>query len=89
MNSYEVASVATYETFDLYPQNLELLLHRFFAKVCVSFDVNDSEGNRHSPREWFIVPLNAIDVAIDLMLNGEAVNYRYDEELGQIVSKER
>ncbi len=84
----DVEPVGIYETYDLYPQKLELLLHRFFAKVCVNFDVNDSEGNRHSPREWFMVPLDTINVAIDLMLNGEAANYRYDAELRQIVSKE-
>ena len=47
----------------------------------------DNNGIRHTPREWFIVPLKAIEQAITLLISGEIVNYRYDKENEVIVKK--
>ncbi|MHC1575616.1 MAG: sugar phosphate isomerase/epimerase family protein [Candidatus Methanogasteraceae archaeon] len=38
----------------------------------------DKNGNRHTPREWFIVPLEAIEEAIEFIISEEIVYYRYD-----------
>ena len=58
----------------------EQLIQRFFGHTCVEIDVFDKKGIRHTPREWFIVPLEAIEQAIILIISGEIVNYRYDKE---------
>ena len=69
------------------PQKLELLLHRFFGKVCLEVDVFDKAGKRYTPREWFIAPLPVIDETIELIISGEIINYIYDDEAKLIVRK--
>jgi hypothetical protein len=83
-----VSEIASYQCFNLNPQKLELLLHTFFACVCLNIDVFDGNGQRHMPREWFVVPLPFINKAIELLLSGEIVNYRYDPDLQKIVERE-
>lgn len=83
----DVISVVEFETYNLNPQKLELLLHKFLAEVCIDVDVYDTAGKRHTPREWFVVPLAVVKVAIQLMINGEILNYRYDSERLEIVAK--
>jgi hypothetical protein len=64
-----------------------LLLHKFFAESCLNLDVFDSEGKRYTPREWFVVPLHAIEAAVQLLINREIVHYRYDSQRQEIVGK--
>jgi len=72
--------VETFECFNLNPQKLELLLHKFFGKVCLEVDVFDKTGKRYTPREWFIAPLPVIEEAIELIISGEIVNFTYDQQ---------
>ncbi|MCI5144320.1 MAG: GIY-YIG nuclease family protein [Candidatus Electrothrix sp. AR3] len=83
----EVVSVAEFTTYDLNPHKLEQLIHTFFANACLELDVFDDKGKRHTPREWFEVPLHAIATAIELLINGEIVHYRYDHLQGEIVAR--
>lgn len=83
----DVAVVTEFQTYNLNPQKLELLLHKFFAKSCLNIDIFDGEGKRHTPREWFVVPLRVIETAIRLLINGEIVNYRYDNQKQEIAVK--
>jgi len=52
---------------------------------CLEIDVFDEKGIRYTPREWFIVPIEAIERAIALIISGEIVNYRYDKEEEKIL----
>ncbi|MFA5688317.1 MAG: GIY-YIG nuclease family protein [Kiritimatiellales bacterium] len=72
--------VETFECYNLNPQKLELLLHRFFGKVCLNADVFDAVGIRYTPREWFSVPLPVIEEAIELIISGKIIDFTYDEE---------
>lgn len=83
----DVRPVTQFQTYNLNPQKLELLLHTFFADACLDIDIFDDEGKRYSPREWFVAPLHSIEVAIELLINGEIVNYRYDSQREEIVVK--
>ncbi|SKA78836.1 T5orf172 domain-containing protein [Thiothrix eikelboomii] len=74
----DVEVVAEYLTYDLNPQKLELLLHTLFAEACLNLDIFDGEGQRHSPREWFVVPMSVIDQAIRLLMTEQIVHYQYD-----------
>ena len=76
----DVEIIATYNCYSLNVQSFESLLHRFFAEACLDIDLYDQFDNRFIPREWFIVPLHIIDEAIQLILNGNIINYRYDIE---------
>jgi len=49
--------------------------------------VIDNTGKRCTPREWFIVPFKIIEQAIELIISGEVIKYRYDEELMVIVER--
>ena len=76
----QVHVVEVFECYNLNPQKLELLLHKFFGKVCLEVDVFDKYGKRYTPREWFIAPLGVIEEAIELIISGEIINYGYDDE---------
>ena len=84
-----VEVIAEYKTYNMNPQKFEQLLHNFFGKVCLNIDIFDTAGNRHTPREWFQVPLPVIDEAIKYILSGEIVDYQYDVEKEMIVAKKR
>lgn len=82
-----VKIVTAFKCFNLNTQKLELLLHTFFGNACLNIDIFDDDGKRYSPREWFIAPLNIIEAAIQLLINGEIVYYRYDVDGFEIVER--
>ena len=73
-----VQLVASYKCFNMNTQKFENLLHTFFGKACLDVDIVDLNGKLCKPREWFIAPLQAIEMAIQLLINREIVNYQYD-----------
>ncbi|MDX8377106.1 MAG: GIY-YIG nuclease family protein [Mariprofundales bacterium] len=76
----EVTIQGVWKCFNMNPQKLEQLLHNFFGNSCLELDVFDNKGKRHTPREWFIAPLEVIEQAIALIINGKIVNYKFDAE---------
>lgn len=74
----EVEVVATYRCFNVNTRQLENLIHRFFGDCCLNVEIHDRNGNTIIPREWFVVPLPIIDETIELILNGNIINYHYD-----------
>jgi hypothetical protein len=83
----KVEYIAGWKCYNLNPQKLEQLLHNFFGASCLDLDVYDEKGKRHFPREWFIAPLPIIERAIELIISGEIVHYRYDGETGGMVGR--
>ncbi len=83
----DVEIVATYQCYNLNVHHFENLIHRFFGECCLNIDVFDKAGNRYMPREWFIAPLNIIENAIRLILNGEIVNLKYDPQTQEIINR--
>jgi len=83
----DVEIVATYKCYNLNTQQLENLLHRFFGESCLNIDVFDKAGNRFMPREWFIAPLSIIEQAINLIISGEIIKYRYDSINDELIVK--
>lgn len=73
-----VQIVTSFQCYNLNPQKLELMLHKFFGQVCLEVDVFDASKKRHTPREWFIAPLPVIEEAIRLIISSEITEYRYD-----------
>lgn len=68
----------TYTIYNADPTRVESILHAFFAEVCMAVEINDRFGKAIKPREWFVVPLDMIDLAIQRMLDGSIGEYRYD-----------
>lgn len=83
----DVRIVMTYKCYNMNPQKLEGLLHNFFGNSCLNIDVFDKEGNRYTPREWFIAPVGIIDQAIHLIISGDIIKYRYDSKNEAVVTK--
>lgn len=82
----EVQIIASYKCYNLNPQKFENLIHTFFNKVCLSIDIFDGKGKRHTPREWFSVPLNMVEKAVELLISGDIIKYKYDDEREIIIS---
>ena len=76
-----------YETYNMNTQKFEQLLHNFFGSACLNVDVFDSKGKRHIPQEWFIAPIHIIDRVVDLILQGEIVNYIYHLQSESIIKR--
>lgn len=83
----DVEIVASYVCYNLNINVFENLIHRFFSQCCLNIDLYDTNGQRQVPREWFIVPFQIIDEAINLLIKGTIINYRYNHQLGIIEPK--
>ncbi|KZZ78950.1 hypothetical protein A3767_01315 [Oleiphilus sp. HI0133] len=82
-----VEHLSSYKCFNMNAQKFENLLHTFFGKACLDIEVTDNNGQICQPKEWFIAPLPAIEMAIQLLVNGEIVHYRYDMITKEIVER--
>ncbi|MDD7374069.1 MAG: GIY-YIG nuclease family protein [Sarcina ventriculi] len=80
-----VKVIMSYKCYNMNVAKLETLLHNFFRKSCLDVEVIDKNGERHKPREWFIAPLEVIEEAIKLIINGQIINYKYDSITQKIV----
>ena len=83
----DVKIVMAYKCYNMNPHKLEQLVHGFFGRSCLNIDVFDINGNRHTPREWFIAPLHVIEQAIHYIIAGAIVKYRYDDVTEEIVER--
>lgn len=83
----DVKKIASYNCYNRNADKLEQILHRFFASSCLNVDLFDERGQRITPREWFIVPLEIIEEAIQLILNESIINFRYVNVNKKIVAK--
>jgi len=83
----KVEYVSGWKCYNMNTKKFEQLIHNFFGSSCLNVDVFDERGKRYTPREWFIAPLAVIEQAIELIINGKIVNYRYDPESEMIVGR--
>lgn len=79
--------VVGWKCFNMNPQKFEKIIHKFFGSSCLELDVFDEKGKRHTPREWFITPFEVIEQAIELIINGKVVDYKYDPENETIIRR--
>ena len=76
--------VAEYDCYNMNTQKFENLIHTVFKDVCIDVEIADLQGNMCKPREWFSVPIKQINTAIELIVNGQIVNYRYNSTTQKI-----
>lgn len=74
----DVEVVATYELFNINRTRLENLIHRIFDPARLEIEIKDRFGNPVVPREWFLVPLFAVDEAVEKIKDGTITSYVYD-----------
>ena len=84
----QVKIITSWKCYNMNPQKLEQLLHNFFGKSCLNIDIFDDKKRRHTPREWFVAPIEVIEQAIELIISGEVVKYSYDAKNRVIILKE-
>ncbi len=82
-----VSIVSGFKCYNMNPQKLEQLLHNFFGNSCLELDVYDEKQKRHTPREWFIVSLAVIEKAVELIIEGKIIDYKFDYNKQGIVVK--
>lgn len=83
----DVEVVAEYELYNINRSKLENLLHRFFSPARLDIEIHDRFGKPVKPREWFLVPLPAINQAIEYIKDRSIVSYRYDVVSASIVKE--
>ncbi len=76
----EAELVATYKLANINRKGLEATLHKFFAKVRLDVALADRFGEKVQPREWFLVPLDAIEEAVERIKDGSMTRCFYDSE---------
>lgn len=74
-----VKVVAEYECYNMNTQKFENLIHTVFKDVCLDIEIADLQGNMCRPREWFSVPIEQVNLAVQLIVTGQIVNYRYNK----------
>jgi len=79
--------VSTFKCYNLKTTKLESLLHNFFGSACIDITVVDSNGEVRHPKEWFSVPLDVIETAIEMILDGTIVNFYFSSESNKIIPK--
>jgi len=77
--------VATYKLAHINRTKLENLFHKIFAPAQIELTIDDRFGRPVKPREWFLVPLQAIDEAVNRIRDGSITNYVYDPKSARLV----
>jgi len=76
---------ATSKLGNLNRVRLENLFHRLFAPAQIDLTIEDRFGHPVKPREWFLVPLQVIDEAVQRILDGSITDVTYDPKTARLV----
>ena len=64
---------------------MENLFHRIFGSAQIDISIDDRFGNPVKPREWFLVPLQVIDEAVQRVKDGTIADVVYDAMTAQFI----
>ena len=81
----DVEIVATYELYNINRAKLEILIHRVFGAARLDVEIMDRFGRPIVPKEWFLVPLFAIDEAVNRIKDGTITDYVYSPNTARLV----
>lgn len=81
----DVEIVATYELYNINRAKLEFLIHRVFGGARLDVEIMDRLGRPIVPKEWFLVPLFAIDEAVNRIKDGTITDYVYNPNTARLV----
>jgi T5orf172 domain len=80
----DVEIVATFKLANINSKGLEALLHKFFGSARLDLELKDRFDIPVKPQEWFFMPLNAIEDAIEQIKAGTIDRFRYDLETASL-----
>jgi hypothetical protein len=83
----DVEVVATYKLVQINRVKLENLLHRLFSPAQLDLTIPDRFGNPVRPREWFLVPLQVIDEAVQRIREGSIAGLVYDPNVARLIDE--
>ena len=79
--------IAEWQVYDANARSVEGVLHAFFYDQRVKVSLKAGDDNLYKATEWFNVPLDEIEKAINLVIAGDIKNYRMDGAAGKVVLK--
>lgn len=82
-----VEVVATYKVYGVNCQKLEALVHKVFAAAQINLQITDRFGHPVKPREWFLVPLQVINEAVERIRDRSILGYVYDPSAGSLTNR--
>ncbi len=74
--------VASFELYNINRHKLETLLHKVFASARLEIEIPDRFGKTYHPKEWFCVPVETVQEAVDKLRNGTLLNYGFNIKTG-------
>jgi len=83
----DVDIVATYELYNINRAKLETLIHKVFGAARLDVEIMDRLGRPIVPKEWFLVPLFAVDEAVNRIKDGTITGYVYDPKTARLVDR--
>lgn len=83
----DVEVIASYKLAGINRTKLENLFHRLFSAAQIDLTIQDRFGHSVQPREWFLVPLNVIDEAVQRMKDGSITDFVYDVNTASLVDR--
>jgi len=82
-----VEIVATYKLYNINRTRLENLMHRIFESARLDIEIMDRFGRPVIPKEWFLVPLFAINDAVERIKDGSIASYVYDPAQAKLTKR--
>ena len=83
----DVEIVATFKLINIDRKKLENLIHKFFSSARLDVKLQDRFGEPVQPQEWFLVPLEAIETAIEKIKAGTITQFQYDRETASLIER--
>src|SRR5690606_34936196 len=80
----DVEIVATYKLHNLTRTRLENIFHRLFSSAQIDLTIHDRFGHPVKPKEWFLVPLQVIDEAVQRIRDGSITGVVYERETARL-----
>jgi hypothetical protein len=71
----DVEVVAEYQLFNINRSKMEGLIHKALAAARLDLAAGDRFGRTVQPREWFLIPFQAIDDLISKISDGSVTSY--------------
>lgn len=81
----DVEVVATYKLSGINKNKFEALFHRIFSPAQLDLTIQDRFGNPVKPREWFLVPFQVIDEAVQRIADGSITGLVYDPKQARLI----
>ena len=82
----DIEMIATYKLHNINRTKLENIFHRLFGAAQLDLTIEDRFGNPVKPREWFLVPLQVIDEAVNRIRDGSITGVVYDRGAANLIN---